>query len=405
MSTEVESGALGCAMLSNKASQVVVSVLTEDSFTSFENKAIFRIIKDIADGYSSPGLPEVAAELVKRNIDIPTSYLEAVCFTPSATSQVRWYCDEVKKAEDCRVIFERAKQVAEACKKQDRQKAVALSDTILKGLHGSGQTVFDPLESVESLRENITGGVPSYFNFLTGAMGHHHGYPKGELSLIGGNTGKGKTILGIQEWLAACRSGNRVFVATYEMDKRSLVSRLMNMVSGFPNPFIADKRGFKTEYLAAEDEVLGFDFEIYDPSSYFGAKRTVEELTEKVLASHERKPLDQIIIDYGQLLDTTLKGEIFERQDYVAQRLKRLALDTGASVLTLVQIKPDPTGEPQIRGSRSWKDHAALVVYRTDKKEKDMTTTFLKIDKNRFGKSLIQEVSFDDERVMFQEVL
>lgn len=402
--------ALGCALLSGKSAQIVADGLSESSFTEPAHQITFRVVKDLVEQYTNPALDVVAEELRragKLGDAGGEDYLVQLCDTPESVLQTRFYVEQVKKAEDCRTLLERAKGVAVACKEGDRSKAVELADTMLAGMYGVGQTVFRPDELTEFLRKRASGGVPSGFQIVTESLLHHHGYPKGELSLIGANTGKGKSILGVQEWQAACMKNQRVYIATLEMDGRSLMSRFMRMLTGFSDYHEADFRGCSQEYLGGEDLVLKMDFEVFDPSAHFGSKRTVEELCERVMAAHDKKPIDEVIVDYGQLLDTSaVKGEVFTKQDYIAQRLVRLAKDTGAAVIALVQIKPDATGEPQIRGSRAWKDHAAFVLYRLDKKKKDEDARmFLKVDKNRFGKTMEREVEFDTSRVMFKEVL
>ncbi len=168
----------------------------------------------------------------------------------------------------------------------------------------------------------------------------------GEVLVMAGRPGVGKTALAVQMADAAVRSGKRAMVFSLEMNGKDLIGRIARQRSGRP---AAVTRGCtRAEYLAAKEARIAsaqavkaakgrlYVYEVQEASS-------VAQIEDRVamLASADLAP-DVVVIDYLQLVTPDDSRAPREQQvALISRRVKLLALTYRVPVILLSQLNRD----------------------------------------------------------------
>lgn len=324
----------------------------------------------------------------------------------SVGSVVNWkhYCKNVRESYALREIDSRSKAIALAAREGNFKKARELSRLILDGLGDPSQVRFTVEDSLLEMDLSKLEVLKSGLGIMDAPQAGG-GWVKGELSLIGAATGRGKTLLAIQSALAILRGGGVVGFGTLELPHRRITQRMIQMICGYRSKGHAEKFNDGAAWDSAYDEFMGFRNRLtyYDPCADLGKKRFIEPFIEWVLAEMDANPLDAFFFDYLQLARPERSlGSRNEDVNEVAIQLTGLANKTGAAGVVLAQLKPKD-GELRLRHSYDPEDHMAAMVYRGSVemgRGKDAT----KVEawwheKNRHFPMLAQSVKFDENHL------
>jgi replicative DNA helicase len=182
----------------------------------------------------------------------------------------------------------------------------------------------------------------------------------GNLVVIGGAAKGGKTSLALSILRDAMTTQEKnCLMVSLEMSPVEIAARLLSMESKIPSSSMTPKQMTTGEYsrLANASMVLGrASGRLAVVSDLFA----VDQITAFIKACHKRNPLDLVIIDYVQLIDTE-QAKNSTRQEAVAgvsRSLKRLAAELGIVVVALSQLNDN--GE--LRESRSLGMDANIVL-------------------------------------------
>lgn len=172
-----------------------------------------------------------------------------------------------------------------------------------------------------------------HLDALTGGL-----YP-GEMTVIGARPAVGKSAFALHIAYNIALKGGSVGILSREMSDTQFGTRLLAKASGingmkFRTGTLTDD---ELKDIAATSDILSqldlnFLFKI----------RTVEDLYRQVLTRAEIKPLDILIVDYLQLMDTTKSvGSDHLRVGAISRGLKDIALDFKIPVIALAQVNRD----------------------------------------------------------------
>jgi len=252
---------------------------------------------------------------------------------------------------------------------------------------------------------------PTGIGFLDEAT---DGLMKGEVWIIAGKAGIGKTSLALQiarEF--ADNPDHAVAFLSLEMKGWELVTRMFCEMKGVSYSKL--KRG---DYPVAYNEfdtkfrnyISKIDFEIFE----FGYK--FEEV-EKILTTtyHKKKP-DVIFVDFIQLIEWREFGDERSALMEYVRKLKELAKRLNIGVVIVSQLRRLPSGadyqrEPDIidlKGSGSLEQTAdkVILVYGVEETKAGIKTVkhFINLAKNRQGEKVCKEVMFAGEHYRFEEI-
>ncbi len=240
-----------------------------------------------------------------------------------------------------------------------------------------GRTATDLLGSDDPVRLLARATWPTGFSTLDLLLGG--GFHAGELVLVGGAQGLGKTTLALQMARRMARSGRRVTYLCYEHSDRDVLSRLVLMEAGLAAPFEppvprsiahdhASDDANRARLAAATDAVRAYGDQLrivsgIRPGTRGGAVR-LEELADDTSA---------LFVDYLQKVPSDVPtAPEDERVTDVVERLKDHALQVGVPVVALVAsdksgLAGGRTRLHDLRGSTALAYEADVALILNDK--------------------------------------
>lgn len=297
------------------------------------------------------------------------------------------------------------------------------------------------LESLTGVLEQANGRLrsgshaaarvwPTGFDILDKHMSN--GFRSGELILLGGPQGLGKTTWALQVSRNVARSGRSVLFFSFEHDPQTLLLRLVALEAGEVGGIAAPGISRVRESLEATDgpggelaerlkDTVGGAEAVARVQEYSdrlmlhrstGSSTSLEVIREAVeVAKKATKQLPLVVVDYLQKVNVPGGSHIEdERVTRIVEGLKDLALDLDIPVLAVVAAdKVDPSSTKRmrvhnLRGSSALAHEADTVlmlnnkfdvvarhhlVYNLGNAERFKYWAVLTIEKNRNGKDQI----------------
>ncbi|HWC22769.1 MAG TPA: DnaB-like helicase C-terminal domain-containing protein [Flexivirga sp.] len=248
-------------------------------------------------------------------------------------------------------------------------------------------------ETDATLRRGVPAGArvwPTGFRALDQAL--TGGIRSGELALIGGPHGQGKTTLAMQLARNVIASGGTAVVFSYEHEGHTLLERLISLEAATATldgvPVTTVRRAFETAYdgaplaellsgLPGGPEALAALTSYGDRLSIHESSGATTTLAEIQRISHELAELQgqppMIVVDYLQKVPLNAGYDDLQRVAAVTERLKDTALDLGAPVVAIAAAEGESLGAGRrmrahdLRGSSSLAYEADVVLIISDK--------------------------------------
>lgn len=253
--------------------------------------------------------------------------------------------------------------------KEERQKA-------MRPISEYCQELWRYLEEIEEQRlqnANYFPGISTGFYDLDDLLGG--GFYRGELIVVGGRPGSGKTALACAlGYNIASRGGDgRVLMFSMEMPGRDLAARLIALESGVSVKDIrqVNLTGKYDQFVGALGKVSEADFWI-DESLEPSASEIRSRVREFVC---EYGSLGLVIVDYLQLMVNSADENVVNKISEITRQMKILAREIDAPVVLLSQlnrgVETRTNKRPSLsdlRGSGGIEQDADVVlgVYRDD---------------------------------------
>jgi replicative DNA helicase len=267
-------------------------------------------------------------------------------------------------------------------------------------------------------------GFPALDAVLTG------GLRSGELVLLGGPAGHGKTTLGMQVARNAVAAGASALVFSYEHESHTLLERLISLEAAEADPgevagvidvrraletadrgeslqsVLGGLRGGAQAYAALAG--YGDRMQIHESSGVTTTLERVREAVARVTETTGQAPL--VLLDYIQKVPVDRQGED-ERVTAAAEGLKDLALSARVPVVAISAADKDALASghrmrtKDLRGSSALAFEADVVLIVNDKVdvvsrehllynlgniERFRAWSVVSIEKNRHGKAHVE---------------
>lgn len=251
-------------------------------------------------------------------------------------------------------------------------------------------------------------GVPTPWFRLSRKLGG--GLRPGEVYVIGGNQGSGKTSLALQFVITALRKRIGVVMFSMEMMHRDVFQRMAAIEARVDLLAFRDlqREGRKLhgDYL---DAMRGLNESLSELCEYpllvtTKASVTPDFLLKETARLRNRQRVELVVIDHMQLMATTnnVRGD-YEKFTAISRATKHVAMDLKVPVLLVSQTsRSNSTDKRQelevsdLRGSGAIEEDAAAVMLiypdKDDMKNRLLQQTFshsvktwLKLGKNRYG--------------------
>lgn len=240
---------------------------------------------------------------------------------------------------------------------------------------------------------------------------HTAGWQAGDLIVIAARPSIGKTTLVMNSVVAACRAGKRVAMFSLEMRRRQLEWRILSSLADVPMVRIRAGELGGTDYqkIAAAQEIM-FDLPLWIDDT---AGRTAWDIRSACRRVKAEQGLDEVVIDYAQLMPGTLDRRGASRNDEmtdISRRLKHLADELSVPIILLSQMnrasdkRPDPRPKlSDLRESGALEQDADVVAFLHRKNHREGGLTYLIIEKERNGPTGTLKLSLDRDIVTFTD--
>ena len=267
--------------------------------------------------------------------------------------------------------------------------------------------VLDRIADAVNRGDNLQG-ISTGWKYLDKFMG---GYHKGNLIIVGGRPGMGKSALGLSLAVDCCKWANVLFY-TIEMSKEELAQRYISYFSNVENYKIrnASITLAQIEDMSNTMYSLDKDFHIIDSTN-----RHIDHISAQIRLHKVKYGLNIAIIDYLQLIDGNAKSR-YEIVSEASKRLKQLAKELGITVIALAQLKreekaSDKPSLSDLKESGQLEQDADVVLfpfrpsyYLEDKPEIEMDSELI-IAKNRHGQCGSIPMAFEGKFTRYKEIL
>lgn len=385
MTAELEHCLLGSLMLDNRLYDLVADAIAEEHFSFPVNGRIFSAIGSLVKA-GRPANPVTLRPMIEQDEALQAAggirYLVEVATAPPTLLNTPHYAEQIVDAFNRRafagilrasledavqpqvnrgfdvVLYEHERLLAELADKAHEERPVVTMDEAV-------ELALRRIEAVYQADGKLIG-IPTGFADLDQALGGLH---NGDLIIVAGRPGMGKTAFatGIAE--NASRAGKRVYFATLEMSAEQLAARQLGSNSGISaerqrsGPINADEMNALIE-SANRIRTLPILFD----DQFFNS---LTSLSSRVRRHQRRRGVDLLIVDYIQLLLSERPGENRVQEiSAITRALKMLAKNHGIPVVALSQlsraVEQRDDKRPQLadlRDSGSIEQDADIVMF------------------------------------------
>jgi len=423
---EAEQCVLGCVITDMNVAHEVLPVLCEDDFYAPVNRTVFAAVYKVFKSNKTIDFVTVADELTRRGLMASIGgigYLTAIIDIVPGTANYNDYLQIVRRdAAKRNLIRECGKIIEEAHGAEDREKMLASAEKavydlnvsgVSKTMTAAGENVGEVFKKLQTIHKNpgALKGVMSGFKKLDRLT---KGFQKGNLVIIAGRPGEGKSTLAMNiVEHAAVYEGKVCAVFSLEMTKEEITQRTLFSLSGISMSKGLDGKLDETDWAAlhkAHSLIANSRIFIDDNSAI-----TAEEIMSKCRRiKSSQGSLDLVMVDYIQLMQSKKKVE--SRQQEIAEftrSLKLIAKELGVPIIALSQLNREvETGKgnkkaqlSNLRESGAIEQDADLVIF-IDVNRKENTRSAIedvgvRIAKHRNGETASVAVKWIRECLKF----
>lgn len=399
-STDIEREIIGAMLMEPDCIGDVQAIVGIDDFFCLMERKTFEQI-GIALSRNEP--PDFALIADRLEREAPRgdwlSYLATLMRNTPSAANAAAYATRAKEYSTLRKLHRAGVEIAQVCidpsldvsgKIAKAQQSV-FDLTTLEGPRGPKQARHAALEwwaDMEAAAQSEKGfvglstGFPDLDNRILG-MG------RGDMILIAGRPGTGKTAFALNVAMANVNNGKTILYFSLEMAGRQLMGRIASAQTWTPYASILsarlteDQQHAVTQFVA---QIKGMPLHIDDQAGLH-----INDIAARCRAFRQKRPLDLIVIDHIGLV----KGEggaKYERSSYVSNRTKELAREMDCPVIALTQMnraidsRADKTPVlSDLRDTGSLEEDADMVMFLHSPAEGKVELIAAKLRKGKIG--------------------
>ena len=375
--TETEKSVLGSIIIKPELLPLTMEYLKAEDFYSTTHQLIYKAMREIFDGGKEVDLVGINTRLHERKELERVGGIKYLMELTEVltTATIVQHCQTIRDKAQRR---EQYKQCAEAAKialneaEYSPGEAAALITEKIMGVstratkvqaYEVGKVVTDRLKAYEENKgiNGVKTGFVDIDNTITCL-------PNGQLIVLAGRPGMGKTQLACDIALNASREVNTLFV-TLEMTRDRVIDRMMCSLAGVSGTRYRRRELTESELIRlsnAGGSVSSRKLKIVD--------RSVTTADIRALCYREKaeRGIGLVVIDYlGKIADRRLPGMTTnDHIGYVVGALQNLSKEIDAPVLLLCQLsraveqrKPPVPGNSDLRDSGNIEQDADIILF------------------------------------------
>ncbi|MEM7480372.1 MAG: replicative DNA helicase [Acidobacteriota bacterium] len=428
-SEESERAVLAAVLIDPRILPTISGRLRAEDFYFERNQFIFQAMVDLTDEQTTVDLRTLQARLEQR-AELERvgglAYLSSLDLDLPDLGRTETYVEIVKERSIRRRLIQASGEIIRDCLDGGLEAREALGkaeqavlglgeEAIQRGFASIGEIFHQTLEDLEERPGSTLIGLPTGFVDLDRIT---HGLNRGNLIIIAGRPGMGKTsfALNVAQHVAV-RERRGVAVFSLEMSQQELALRVLCSLADVA--FSSLRRGHLSQnqwsrIIKTVRETGGAPLYIDDSPN-----PSLLELSSKARRLKAEKGLDLVILDYLQLMQA---GGRYENRNLeiaaISRGMKQLAKELEIPVIALSQLSRQPERRggdhrPQLadlRESGSIEQDADIVafVYRDEvynpEDEEVKGLAELIISKHRNGETGVVEMVFQGETTTFHNM-
>jgi len=349
-SVEAEKGVLGSVLLDPLLCDDVALVVRPQDFYAHAHQTLFTHLLEMHEAGSRIDITLLVDRLKKAG-DFESvggsSYLgEVLQSVPTAANAVH-YAQVVRDKATLRALIHTSTEILRDAYDQSREPQELLSsaeEQVFRILEDG--TAADIISMEDALGETLSridarlshGGIPGCvetgFTELDAMMG---GLNAGELIIIAGRPGMGKTALAANIAEHAAMNQQMTLFVSLEMSRHELSERMLCSYARINSHKLRNGHLSRAE----QDRLPDVSSELSQATLYIddSPSRTMAQIAATARRLKRRKELSLVIIDYLQLIEPdNNKDQRQEQVARIARRLKTLARELKVPVLCLAQL-------------------------------------------------------------------
>jgi replicative DNA helicase len=396
-SREIESTVLGYLIVNNDLIDKYTGVLSNEDFTTEDHKTVYRTILDLHKENVCVDLITLKNRL-SGTISIP--WLASLIDGVHRSENIIYYVNILKEKSALRSLVRISERVKEAALLgESPSEIVSKVERDIRGLKVRATIDVSDMPTVskeikEYLERMKNGGFDKEYVYtgIDSVDTIIGGVSRTSLVVLAARPSVGKTAMALQIGRNIAKSGSGVIVFSLEMGRTELGSRLLSMES------MVDANKIKrASFLPDELERVNCGLaEIEKLPIYIHDEMCsdIEGMTSKVKSIIQSVECRLIIIDYIQLMNSSVEARQFNRHlelSLISREMKMLSRSIGIPILCLSQLKRTD-GIPKLsdlRDSGSIEENADIVImlHRDTDVHYAEDKVLVLIEKNRNGQT------------------
>jgi replicative DNA helicase len=361
---EAEQVVLGSILLDNDAIHAALDIINADDFYREAHREIFRAMVTISESsrpIESTILVDAIRTAGKLEMIGGAGYIADLSASEATARHVEHYARIVKRKSTLRAVHTAAMQISsgalddpadfESFLSSAEQQLAPLFEQALEGTAAQSVATLaiETLAAIESAPDKPRGLRTQLVEIdqLTGGL-----HP-GEVTVLAGRTGSGKTTLAATIAANVARLGYGVAFFSLEMSKEQIMTRFLCAEA---EVFASRARSarFSEHDLkalgAAAAEVASWPLTVIEGAVTSSKIKAVAQRLSR------KKPLRLIVVDYLHLMTSQGRSDNREREvSAISRAIKLLAMDLKIPILLLSQLNRRPMVEqrrPQLSDLR-----------------------------------------------------
>lgn len=346
---DFEESILGTIMIDNKCLPLVISVLKSEYFYKEQHQYIYASILDMYRHNKPIDLITVPEDLRQKGLLDQVGgqfYIISLCNRTIPSVKIEYYAKVITEKFMLRSFIEIGHKVVNMSFGESHSVSDVISE-ITKSLNTTNEiflggkrtpefidVLLNTIKSIEKSSSQEVSGISTGNSKIDKTIG---GWVDGELIIIAGRPGQGKTVRVLNHAAHAAKQNKKVLIFSLEMTAVSLVKRLLSSEANVENWKIRTGDLHPSEWQRINEataELSDLPITIEERDSL-----TIEEIRAISKMRQMNQGVDLIIVDYLQIIRPSDKKMLREQQiNEIARGLKSLAKELNVPVIALAQL-------------------------------------------------------------------
>lgn len=355
--TNAEQGLIASILIDSTDSVLLSAIqarITEAHFEDPSCRAIWNAINEVHQS----GDPVDLLTVMRRMIETRTlaeiggpGRLNQIATSTESTIHAKIWIRDLVESRSVRLIQWNAEILKSAVLEPDSQATVADIIAKLQEAHQNAVEIDDDgdwgksIASAERRFLDALEGLQSEYEISTPypSMDHLSGrWQLGELIVVGGVSGGGKTALACNIAIHIATHGRKTAFYSLEMSDVKLIFRMASSLCGIPSKQINTLHKLQSDQFHSQLREL----RKLDTLRIFQRKMDARAIESSIRMLHRKWGLEVVFIDYAQLVEPFDNKANREQQvARISRMLKRLTRELNVTIIALAQISKESEKE------------------------------------------------------------